>query len=736
LHHTGWREVKIFERYLRFSSLRVRLGLLILMAILPMLGLLLYSYLEERNVAISNVEGDVQQFAGSASAFQEQLIEGTRQLLVALAKQPGVQEQDALLCSRHLSEMSKDYSRYANLGVLSLEGEPFCLASPIPQQESFKAQPWFQQTIENHDFVIADGRGGYTSDRVVLNLSYPVIDQSGKVSGVVFAALDLDQLNQITGEVQMPDETEFFMINRKGTVLAYLPDPEKWVGKILRDPPLISTILSKGQDIVELPGLDGTKRLYAFTPVRSTVETGLYVCFGIPTAFVYSEANETLVRHLIGLGLIMVLALLVVWFGSDVLILRPVNALVGAAKRLSSGDMKARTGLTTGTGELDQLARAFDEMAEALEQQAMQLCQAETKYRTLVEQLPVIAYIARLDETRSTLYISPQVQTILGFSPDVWVTDPLLWLKQIHPEDRPQIMERLSERHADMGTGGFKSEYRIFSRDGGMLYFYDEALIVHETENTTPCLHGVMRDITEQKLAQLQLLDYQEQLRSLTSELSLAEERERRRIATDLHDRVGQTLAVSKMKLGALRESGSGAGLEERIDDIRDLIEQAIRETRSLIFKISSPILYELGFEAAVGWLAEEMEKQHSIPSRYLDDGQPKPLDDDIRVLLFQAVSELLVNVAKHARAHQVEIRTESDGGRIRVVVEDNGIGLQPSEICDRWGKNQGFGLFSIRERLKHVDGSLEVKSLPGMGTRVTVTAPLKDASLQANSRT
>jgi signal transduction histidine kinase len=596
--------VKYFEKYLQFSSLRIRLGLLILMAILPMLGLLLYSYLEERNVAISNVEGDVQQFAASASVFQEQLIEGTRQLLVALAKQPGVQEQDALLCSRHLAEMSKDYSRYANLGVLNLEGEPFCLASTMPEPEGFSSQPWFQQTIENRDFVISDGRGGYTSGRVTLNLSYPVTDQSGKVSGVVFAALDLDQLNQITGEVQLPDETEFFMLNRKGIILAYLPDPEKWVGKALRDPPLIGAILNKGQDIVEFPGLDGTRRLYAFTPVRSTVETGLYVCFGIPTAVAFSDANETLVRHLIGLGSIMVVALLVVWFGSDVIILRPVNALVGAAKRLSSGDMKARTGLTTGTGELDHLARAFDEMAEALEQQATRL------------------------------------------------------------------------------------------------------------------------------------LRYQEQLRSLTSELSLAEERERRRIATDLHDRVGQALAVSKMKLGALREASAGGGMEERIDDIRDLIEQAIRETRSLIFEISSPILYELGFEAAVGWLAEEMEKQHAIRSLHRDDGHPKPLDDDIRVLLFQAVNELLINVAKHARANQVEITTERDGGRIRVVVEDNGNGWEPSEICNRWGRNQGFGLFSIRERLKHVDGSLDVESRPGIGTRITVTAPLKDTGLQAILRT
>ncbi len=306
---------------------------------------------------------------------------------------------------------------------------------------------------------------------LALNLSYPVMDASGKGLAVAFAALDLEQLNQIIGEVQMPDETEFIMIDLKGTVLAYLPDPEKWVGKTLRDPPLVSTILSKGQDIVELPGLDGLERLYAFTPLRSTVETGLYVGIGIPTAIAYSEVNQTLARHLTGLGLIAVLALLAVWFGGDILILRRVRALVSAARRLSSGDMKARTGLKAGAGELDQLACTFDEMAEALEQQALQLSQAETKYRTLVEQLPVITYIARPDEARSTLYISPQVESILGFSPEAWIADPLLWLRQIHPEDRQQVLDGFFKSGPNREAGGFQAEYRIFSRDGRMLYF-------------------------------------------------------------------------------------------------------------------------------------------------------------------------------------------------------------------------------------------------------------------------
>ena len=698
-----------------------------------MVGLIVYSYLEERNHAISNVEGDVQQFAGSASAFQEQLVEGTRQVLVALARHPGVSDRNAELCSRHVIEMSAEYSRYANLGAARRDGEPLCLASPMVERANFRAEPWFQQTIDSQDFVVAVGRGGYSLGRTALNFSYPVLDRAGSVVAVVFAALDLEQLNLITSEVQMPDETEFLMVDKKGTVLAYLPDPDKWVGKTLRAPPLVRSILSKGQDIIELPGLDGKERLYAFTPVRSTVETGLYVCIGIPTSIAYSEANQTLMRHLIGLGLISVLALLAVWFGSDTLILRRVRALVDAAKRLSSGDMKARTGLPMGTGELDQLAHTFDEMAEALEQQAVRLSQAETKYRTLVEQLPVITYIARLDEKKSALYISPQIGSILGFSPASWLADPDLWIRQVHLEDRQQVIDRIAESRSKPGTGRLKFEYRIFTREGHMLYFHDEAMIVWEGEGATQYLHGVMRDITEQKEVQGQLLDYQEQLRSLAAELSLVEERERRRIATALHDRVGQTLAVSKMKLGVLKENSATVAVKEGMDEVRNLIEEAIQETRSLIFEISSPILYELGLEAALEWLAEETEKRHSVWCRYQDDGQAKPLDDAISVLLFQAVSELLVNVVKHARAKRVVIETRREGSQIRVMVEDDGVGFESSEISSRWQKNQGFGLFSTRERLRYVSGSLEVKSRSGTGASIILTAPLKDSSLQVN---
>jgi len=234
------------------------------------------------------------------------------------------------------------------------------------------------------------------------------------------------------------------------------------------------------------------------------------------------------------------------------------------------------------------------------------------------------------------------------------------------------------------------------------------------------------RDITHRKQAEERLLTYQARLRSLASQLSLTEERERRRIAAALHDRVGQTLAISKMKLGALRQLASSTELAKPLDEIREFIEEIIRDTKSLTFELSSPILYELGLEAAVEWLAEQTQHRQGILSCFEDDEQPRPLDDDVRVLLFQAVRELLVNVAKHAQAQHVKVTMQRDGSNIRVTVEDDGAGFAPPSTGSQWGRIKGFGLFSIRERLDHVGGHLEIKSEPGHGTRIALVAPLK----------
>jgi PAS domain S-box-containing protein len=234
------------------------------------------------------------------------------------------------------------------------------------------------------------------------------------------------------------------------------------------------------------------------------------------------------------------------------------------------------------------------------------------------------------------------------------------------------------------------------------------------------------REIADRKRTEQKLLTYHEKLRSLASALSLTEERERHRIAIEVHDHIAQKLAFAKIKLGTLRASTSSTSLAGTTDEIMELVNEIIQDIRSLISQLSSPILYELGFVPAVEWLAQETRKRHGILVEFADDGQPKPLSDDVCVLLFQAVRELLVNVAKHAQARSAKVSITRDGAHIEVDVEDDGVGFDTGKLAPSVDENGRFGLFSIRVRLDPLGGHIEVESKPGHGTRVTLMAPLK----------
>lgn len=224
-----------------------------------------------------------------------------------------------------------------------------------------------------------------------------------------------------------------------------------------------------------------------------------------------------------------------------------------------------------------------------------------------------------------------------------------------------------------------------------------------------------------------QIRNYQVQLRTLASELTLAEEKERRRIARDLHDGIGQTLLVSRMKLRGSRASTSAPELVRSMDEACEFIDQAIQSLRSLTFELSLPILYELEFGAAMEWLVEQIQEQHDVQIDLEDDGQPEKMDEEVMVLLFRTVRELLINVVKHARAHSVRVSIQKDSSSIRIEVEDDGVGFDTSQI-DFGGTpgKGGFGFFSIRERLNFLGGNFQVESEPGQGTRAVLTAPLK----------
>jgi len=248
----------------------------------------------------------------------------------------------------------------------------------------------------------------------------------------------------------------------------------------------------------------------------------------------------------------------------------------------------------------------------------------------------------------------------------------------------------------------------------------DEGPFLHEERSLLRTIARDVEQIAERRRAESQILLYQERLRSLARETARAEAEERRAIAQELHDRVGQTLATLRIKVDLLSQSAGGTAVKEELDGIRELVNRSIADTRSLLFEISPPILDEFGLQAALEWLAEQVD----LPVELVVEVSPDPLSGELRSTLFRAVRELLANVAKHARASRVQIRLTRIADTVRVSVEDDGIGFDVDEALERMLKDQSFGLFSIRERVRHLGGQFRVASGPGRGTRVELTVP------------
>jgi len=274
----------------------------------------------------------------------------------------------------------------------------------------------------------------------------------------------------------------------------------------------------------------------------------------------------------------------------------------------------------------------------------------------------------------------------------------------------------------------------------GPVEYYENALLTKNGAERIMAFHNTVltdedgsicaalcsgEDITERKEAERQLRIYQQRLRALAARLSSVEERERRAIAAGLHDDISQALALCKMKMAGLDESSSPSDVASTSGEVRGLLDEAINRTRSLTFQLSPPVLYELGFVPAIEWLAEQLEEEHGVVFSIQQYSQPPLIDDEVGIVLFRAVRELLINVVKHAQTNTARVCIDGNGDQVRVVVQDAGVGFDMAQL-DSPGHPPGFGLFDVRERLDYIGGSLQIESQPGAGTRVAMIVPLK----------
>ena len=321
------------------------------------------------------------------------------------------------------------------------------------------------------------------------------------------------------------------------------------------------------------------------------------------------------------------------------------------------------------------------------------------------------------------------------------------WTRRLVPGDVEPMMKKWLDS-CRTGTA-WDHEHRIIDRNGEIRTVLSRGLPVRDAEGKITCWVGINLDITQRKKGDEELRRTKDeleqrvrertaelsararQLRALAGELTLSEQRERRRMAKVLHDHLQQLLVAAKYRVAILGRTGDSL-LEQATREVEDLLDESIGASRSLTTELSPPILHEAGLNAGLEWLARRVnEKQGLFVDLSLEADAPA-LAEDVKILLFESVRELLFNAVKHSRTRSAAVSSRLVDGRLQVLVSDQGVGFDVKAMPAAGEEGGGFGLFSIRERLELIGGRLEIDSAPGMGSRFQLTAPLAQAEAVA----
>jgi PAS domain S-box-containing protein len=346
-----------------------------------------------------------------------------------------------------------------------------------------------------------------------------------------------------------------------------------------------------------------------------------------------------------------------------------------------------------------------------------ELEESEERYRLVTELMSDYAYLLRIedDDTITVLWITESFTRLTGYSTEEFKRPDFIG-RFSHPEDIPSMRKMF-----DSVKSGKPESYesRIYAKNGHLLWINHHVAPIWDGAHTRVAnIYGIARDITQRK-------HNEEQMKMLATELSLTEERERRRMATFLHDTIGQSLAFSKIKLRSLERSIRDENILSALSEIRSLVEESINDTRSLTFELSPPSLHELGVVEAIRSLATQLFERHNIGIEFAGDQLPLQPADEISIILYYAVREVLINIVKHSGASWVSLSVSSSAGSIHVTVRDNGVGMKTITEEEGRERKDSFGLFNTRERIAHLGGSLEISSVPNEGTTIVLTIPL-----------
>lgn len=398
------------------------------------------------------------------------------------------------------------------------------------------------------------------------------------------------------------------------------------------------------------------------------------------------------------------------------------------SKPFDNAELKAQIKVLLRIKFAEDLLRKRNENLEILiKKQTSEFQDIKVRYSKVTEY--ILEYFWEVDPKGVFNYISPVVVKILGFDSEEILGKKSLFdfcLYDKNTESKEFFDNIFAQRKNFMGN-----VIQCLNKNGGKVWLTISGFPIFDSNDNFSGYIGVNHDITKQRVAEeanknhlAKINDYQKKLKNLYFELSIAEEKERRTIAEYLHDGLGQTISIAAIKLSAIASGLDEPLVKKPLEEISELLREAIAESRTLVYDLSPPILFELGLISAIKWKLEQVENKYGIATIFSSEENSIVLATDIKVLLFRIVCELLNNTIKHADASFIQVELRKNKNNLNITVSDNGKGFEfnPGMNLSDLG---GFGLFSINERLDSLQGSLTIKTKTLKGTQMIVIVPI-----------
>ena len=710
-------------------TLLSRLFVLVTVALLPAIAIQMYNELDLRRVRQVEVQNQALSLAKLAAAEQQQIVQGIRQVLIAMSELPSIKTRDSQACNAYLASIQQRFPAFIRFLVTDLNGRSFCNTNSDHGTINIAARPYFASALKTSAFTVGEFSKGLATGRKVVQFALPFYGDDGRMGGVIVAGLGLDWLADHIARKGVPEGAALAITDRNGTYLARYPHNDRFVGTKMAGDKYLNMDERGAVDILDI---DGVERIEGYSALRAD-SGGLVVSFGLDKAQAFAEIQNHTQRDILLIALSTSLVLVLTWLGARLFIHRPLGQLVDAANQWRLGEFARRVDIR-GNSEFARVANAFNAMADALEHREHELSEAKEKAEEAAARITMIfesttdgvlivdwnwriGYVngpasTQLAEDRDVIGM-----TLLEAFPDAAYSETLSGFREAMSKERPASFEAFCERRSIWyALNAFPSTQGI------AIYVRDITEHKHALEARRLMQEQLHQSQKMESVGQLTggiAHDFNNLLMVVSANLELIEE------ATD-NGRIRQFAAAAR------RATDRGAKLTAQLLSFsrQQRLSPKLVNANELISEFQGLIRQAVGGACEVKLRTDEpLWRCHIDP----------PL-----------LETALLNLALNGRDAMsdggvLEIETRNvvldegaaagclPGSYVKVSVTDTGCGMPP-EVRDRVfepffttkevGKGTGLGLSMVYGFVRQSGGYVAVESAPGAGTTVALYLP------------